>query len=107
MKDKKIRNILIISAIILIVCAVAVALILILLKDKPPVHNMIFHSAKPATCTEDGVEEYWECQDCNKLFADEDGKVEIKQIPVVSALGHNFSNITYACSHCNETNDGL
>lgn len=33
--------------------------------------------AKPATCTEDGNKEYWECKTCGNFYWDADGKNEI------------------------------
>ena len=106
MKEKKIRNILIAVASILIVCAVVIVLAVVLTKDDSTTskHNLVLHPEVSATCTEDGVGEYWECEDCNKIFADKDGENEIQQPPVISALGHDFSEVTYACSRCNETN---
>ena len=41
-------------------------------------HNLEKISAKAATVTETGNEEYWHCLDCGKYFADENGTNEIK-----------------------------
>ncbi len=41
-------------------------------------HNLEKISAKAATVTETGNEEYWHCLDCGKYFADEKGTNEIK-----------------------------
>ena len=40
-------------------------------------HNLEKISAKAATVTETGNEEYWHCLDCGKYFADENGENEI------------------------------
>lgn len=45
---------------------------------------------KAATCTEDGTEAYWTCSVCKKMFADKDGKKEIKAPVKVAALGHDI-----------------
>ena len=51
-------------------------------------HVMEHHAKVEATCTEAGVEEYWECTVCKKLFSDADGKNEISEVVVIPALGH-------------------
>ncbi|MDE5592997.1 MAG: procyclic acidic repetitive family protein, partial [Clostridiales bacterium] len=40
-------------------------------------HTLNHNPAAPATEDKDGNIEYWDCEDCNKFFADEDGKTEI------------------------------
>ena len=40
-------------------------------------HNLEHIPAKAATVTENGNTEYWHCKDCDKCFADENGKNEI------------------------------
>ena len=52
-------------------------------------HKLTETKAVPATCTEDGTEAYWTCSDCKKMFADKDGKKEIKAPVKVAALGHD------------------
>lgn len=46
-------------------------------------HNLIFHEAKKASCTEDGNTAYWSCNHCDKLFSDADGKTEVAYKDVV------------------------
>ena len=41
-------------------------------------HTLVKHDAKAPTATEAGNIEYWECSVCHKLFADAEGKTEIK-----------------------------
>lgn len=54
------------------------------------VHDLIKTEAKPATCTDDGNDEYWACEACGKVFGDSDGKEEIKPEDVaIPAIGHN------------------
>ncbi len=55
-------------------------------------HSMTHHTAKAATCTEDGNIEYWTCSFCGKYFSDEAGaNVITAEDIVVNALGHDFS----------------
>lgn len=56
---------------------------------KVPAHKLTETKAVPATCTEDGKEAYWTCSVCKKMFADKDGKKEIKAPVKVAALGHD------------------
>lgn len=53
-------------------------------------HKLTETKAVPATCTEDGKEAYWTCSVCKKMFADKDGKKEIKAPVKVAALGHDI-----------------
>lgn len=57
-------------------------------------HKLTETKAVPATCTEDGTEAYWTCSVCKKMFADKDGKKEIKAPVKVAALGHNIGEKT-------------
>ncbi|MCF0136755.1 MAG: hypothetical protein HUJ66_00150, partial [Oscillospiraceae bacterium] len=47
------------------------------------------------TCTENGWEEYWSCDVCNKLFSDEGGNNEISTPVVIPAKGHSYGNASY------------
>ena len=49
-------------------------------------HTMIEHEAVEATCTKDGSVHYYECTECDKIFEDEAGEVELSD--VVVAKGH-------------------
>ncbi len=40
-------------------------------------HTLNYNPAAPATNDQNGNIEFWDCEDCNKFFADEDGKEEI------------------------------
>lgn len=57
-------------------------------------HKLTETKAVPATCTEDGTEAYWTCSVCKKMFADKDGKKEIKAPVKVAALGHDIGEKT-------------
>lgn len=57
------------------------------------VHDLAKVAAEPATCTEDGNDEYWACEACNKVFGDADGKEEIELGDVaIPATGHDPSD---------------
>lgn len=77
-------------------------------------HSMTHYEPKQSTCVDDGNVEYWYCTSCDKMFSDEEGKTEIKDV-VIKALGHNFGEWTdidnidcihggtqqRTCSNCN------
>ena len=46
--------------------------------------------AVPATCTEDGAEEYWTCGICGKKYSDAAGTTQIDAPAAVAALGHDL-----------------
>lgn len=57
------------------------------------VHDLAKVAAEPATCTEDGNDEYWACEACGKAFADADGNEEIELGDVaIPATGHDPSD---------------
>ena len=55
-------------------------------------HNLNYISAKPASCTEDGNIEYWECITCGMYFEDEACKKEITDKNSVILVGHHELN---------------
>lgn len=59
-------------------------------------------AGKAATCTENGVEEYYECADCHKLFSDEAGENVITAPVVIKALGHKYDDPSdpFKCTRC-------
>ena len=46
----------------------------------PAAHTLVKHDAQPASYTEDGYEEYYECSVCHKLFKNADGTGEITSL---------------------------
>ena len=64
-------------------------------------HHMVHHAEIPATCTEDGTVEYWECTNCNKNFADEAGTKELTTI-VDAKTGHSMVHYAEVPATCTE-----
>lgn len=60
------------------------------------------HAAEAATCTEGGVDEYWSCVDCNRLYSDKDGNTEIYSIPETEATGHSITHHEEKAATCTE-----
>ena len=86
--------------------------------DVPCEHtNLTPHEAVPSTCTVQGTEAYWECDDCGKLFSDAEAKKEIQE-PVKAALAdhtmpeggattvaatcNTAGKTSYVCTVCHE-----
>ena len=81
-------------------------------------HKLTLIKAKAATCTEDGNEEYYACEYCDRWFEDEDAKAEIanKNSFIHTKLGHDMTHIEekaatclekghtayYSCGNCNK-----
>lgn len=54
-------------------------------------HNIHFHEAVAATCTEDGNIAYYQCDNCHKYYSDEQGENELTINDIrVLALGHDL-----------------
>lgn len=64
------------------------------------------HAAVAATCTEGGVDEYWSCVDCNRLYSDKDGNTEIYAIPTTEATGHSITHHEEVAPTCTESGTG-
>lgn len=54
---------------------------------------------KEATCTEDGNYEYYYCEDCGKMYSDEDGVYEIDDI-LIPSRGHHLVHREYIAPTC-------
>lgn len=49
------------------------------------------HTATPATCTQDGVKKYYECEVCHHIFSDSNAQNEITQNDLVDPMtGHDW-----------------
>ena len=62
-------------------------------------HTLIKVDGTPATCTEEGVKDYWKCSDCGKLFENEQGTAEITDTGI-PAKGHSYSSIWSSDTAC-------
>ena len=66
-------------------------------------HSMTKHEEVKPTCTEAGTKEYYECETCGKIFADEKGETEVtKEDLVISALGHSMTKHEKVKPTCTE-----
>ena len=66
-------------------------------------HTLTLHSAKEATCTEAGNEEYYSCSDCGKLFSDAEAKNEVTLDDVtIAATGHKPVEVAAQQPTCTE-----
>ena len=68
-----------------------------------PGHGMTKHEEVKPTCTEAGTKEYYECEICGKIFADEKGETEVtKEDLVISAPGHGMTKHEEVKATCTE-----
>ena len=65
-------------------------------------HEMTFHEAKAATCTEAGNVAYYSCGRCGKNFSDEAGTTEITDV-TIPASGHKLTHHEAKAATCTET----
>ena len=68
-------------------------------------HAMTKTDAVPATCTEPGVEAYWTCTKCSKVYSDAEGTNEISDLAAwktgdgkIAADGHDYGTPSYTWS---------
>ena len=67
-------------------------------------HTLTHHEAKAASCTASGMKEYWSCDVCGKLFADEAATTETTlEALTVAALGHEMTFHEAKAATCTET----
>ena len=61
----------------------------------------IHHAAIDATCTEAATKEYWQCQDCQRMYSDSQLIKELTDVTNAEkpALGHNYNEDGY-CDRC-------
>ena len=61
----------------------------------------IHHAAANATCTETATKEYWQCQDCQRIYSDCQLTVELTDVTDAEhpALGHDNNDDGY-CDRC-------
>ena len=62
-------------------------------------HNLVKAEYKAPTCTVNGNEEYWICENCGKYFSDANGDTEIeKDSWIISAINHSWNDAVYTWS---------
>ena len=63
--------------------------------------TIILHAATEATCTEAATKEYWQCQDCQRIYSDCQLTVELTDVTDAEhpALGHDNNEDGY-CKRC-------
>lgn len=59
------------------------------------------HAATDATCTEAATKEYWQCQDCQRIYSDSQLTKDLTDVTDAEkpALGHNYNEDGY-CDRC-------
>ena len=67
-------------------------------------HKLTFIKAVAATCTEDGHENYYTCEYCDRWFEDGEAKAEItdKEVVVLKKSGHNMTYFEEKAATCRE-----
>lgn len=56
-------------------------------------HTAVHHDAVAATCTATGTEEYWTCENCDKLFSDAACETEIEAAVVTEKIAHTIAHV--------------
>lgn len=89
-------------------------------RDVVCVHDMTHTAEVPATCTKDGVCEFWHCSKCERDFADSEGNRLLKDNEkTIPAHGHSWDAgkvtaqptgyatgvKTFTCTKCNATRE--
>ena len=62
-------------------------------------HTLSKVDGTPATCTVEGVKDYWKCSECGKLFENEQGTAEITDTGI-PAKGHSYSSVWSSDTAC-------
>ncbi len=66
----------------------------------PTAHSVVHHAEVPATCTENGIKEYWECQYCHKNFSSADCTEELDDLTIPA--GHTIAAVPKKDATCTE-----
>ncbi|MDY4187025.1 MAG: dockerin type I domain-containing protein, partial [Candidatus Borkfalkiaceae bacterium] len=66
-------------------------------------HSLNKVEAVAATCTAGGNDEYYVCEKCNKIFADETAKTELSAAPIIEANGHVEQILEAVAPTCTQT----
>ena len=85
----------ILVAILMVACVIAASGC-----SKKHEHPLTIRPEKRPTCVAEGNVVYWECETCEKYFADESGRKEVafEDLIIPSFGGHNFSS--GVCTRC-------
>ena len=63
----------------------------LILSIDPNAHKKLTkNEGAPATCEDEGYEQYWHCGDCEKMYADEAGEELIYGPKIIEPLGHDY-----------------
>ena len=65
-------------------------------------HSLKKTEKRDATCTEDGYEAYWTCENCEKIFSDEAAENEIENPTVINKTGHSLKKTEKKDATCTE-----
>ena len=66
-------------------------------------HTLSLHEAIPATCLATGIDAYWSCDVCGRLFSDEEGKNEIEEPIELPKTSHVWGEASYFWSPDNRS----
>lgn len=64
--------------------------------------SAIHHETIVPSCLEDGVKEYYECNDCHMAFLDESMTIEAGSLKIDSYPGHVYAEHSDKCSRCGQ-----
>jgi len=65
-------------------------------------HSLLHTEKVDPTCTKDGHEEYWECEECHRYFSDPDATQQQDHVKLIPAKDHVPGNITEGNGYCGE-----
>lgn len=65
-------------------------------------HDMELKEGYPATCTEDGLRDVYECRTCGGRFLDVNGESKAEGPDVLKARGHKLQHTALAAASCTE-----
>ncbi len=66
----------------------------------PTAHSVVHYAEVPATCTEVGTKEHWECQYCHKNYSSEDCAEELDGLTIPA--GHTITSVSKKDATCTE-----
>ncbi len=96
-----------------VITAVTIPTVLVACEPKTPTppkpteqhtHTLTHVAATTETCTQNGMREHWDCNDCGKTFADSQGRQEVQKSDLVVKAHHTLTHQTKKDTTC--TQDG-